>query len=235
MYIFLLILDNATTEWLSNSSFQTKVQFKKDSPDLYLYSSSDESLHDVSNAEEQLQSEASSSTVKVHQNTKRKELKIDKTQKTGKKKHTRDNKRFKPEYEQDVKNVYFEDKYRDKRNSNINTFPSRMRPFYDVNIKSIGFVKYKQPKKDAFHRYYVKNIDFVETEKKKDTVIKRTNEKETLKEDPEIDENIASWCKNLEEEQKCKTREYNEQLTENPHNIELWLQYINFQVSNKIN
>jgi hypothetical protein len=211
------------------------VQSKKDSPDLYLYSTSDESSHDVSNAEEQMQFKATSSNIKVHQHTKQKELKSNKTQKTGKRKHTRDNKRFKPEYEQDVKNVYFEDRHRDKGNNNINTFSSRMRPFYDVNRKSIGFVKYKQPKKDTLHRYYVKNIDFVEAEKKKDTVIKRTSEKETLKEDLKTDESLSSWCKNLEEEQKCKTREYNEQLAENPHNIELWLQYINFQVLNKIN
>jgi len=70
--------------------------------------------------------------------------------------------------------------------------------------------------------------------KKKDTVIKKTNEKEVLKQDDEANESIASWCKNLEEEQKYKTREFNEQLTEDPHNVELWLQYIDFQVFNKI-
>jgi len=56
------------------------------------------------------------------------------------------------------------------------------------------------------------------------------NEKETLKRDDEANESIASWCKNLGEEQKCRTREFNEQLTENAHNVELWLQYIDFQV-----
>jgi len=39
--------------------------------------------------------------------------------------------------------------------------------------------------------------------------------------DDEANESIASWYKNLEVQQKCKTREFNEQLTENAHNVEL--------------
>jgi len=53
-------------------------------------------------------------------------------------------------------------------------------------------VKCKQPKKDSFHRYYVKNIDSIEIVKKKDIVIKKTNEKEALKQDDEANECIAS-------------------------------------------
>jgi len=94
-------------------------------------------------------------------------------------------------------------------------------------VKNLS-VKCKQPKKYSFHRYYVKNIDSIEIVKKKDIVIKK-NENETLKQDDEANESIAFWCKNLKEEQNCKTREFNEQLTEDAHN-ELWLQYIDFQV-----
>jgi len=79
-------------------------------------------------------------------------------------------------------------------------------------VKNLS-VKCKQLKKDSFHRYYVKNIDAIKIVKKKDTVIKKTNEKEALKQDDGANERIASWCKNLEEEQKCRTREFNEQLT----------------------
>jgi len=43
-------------------------------------------------------------------------------------------------------------------------------------VKNLS-IKCKQPKKDSFHRYYVKNIDSIEIVKKKDTVIKKTNEK----------------------------------------------------------
>jgi len=49
-------------------------------------------------------------------------------------------------------------------------------------VKNLS-VKCKQPKKDSFHRYYVKNIDSIEIVKKKDIVIKKTNEKEALKQD----------------------------------------------------
>lgn len=224
--LYNLISDNISTEWLSNSSFQTQIP-KREPTDLY--SSSDESLHESPlNVEKQITPETIRRDTKVH--TKQR---ADKEQKAGKKKRTHDSKRHKPEYELDVENVYFEDRRRDKGNNNINTFCPRVRPYYDVSEKSLGYIKRKQSKKDPFHRYYVKNIDSAEVTKKKDTVIKKTNEKETLQQDDETAESMSSWCKNLEEEQKSKTREYNEQLTKDPHNVELWLQYIDFQVFNK--
>ncbi|KMQ95679.1 hypothetical protein RF55_4088 [Lasius niger] len=220
--------DNAdiSNKWLSNSSFQTQAPVKRETSTLSLDSSSDESLHDIPSEEKQVNSETTLLNTKIH--IKQKESKTDKAQKVKRKRRTHDSKRYKPEYEQDVKNIYFEDKHRDKGNNNINTFCPRARPSYEISEKFIGFIKHKQPK-DIFHRYYAKNIDSVESLKKKDTVIKKTIKKETLMQDEEVNENVASWCKNLEEEQKCKTREYNEQLAENPHNVELWLQYINFQ------
>lgn len=224
--MFLLILDNISIKWLSNSSFQTQIPVKRETFDLC--SSSDESLHDIPNAKNLVKSET------VLLDTKQEESKTDKIQKTKRKKRTHDSKRYKIEYEQDVKNVYFEDKHRDKGNNNINTICLRIRPSYEISEKFIGFIKHKQPKKDIFHRYYVKNIDSAESSKKKDTVIKRTIEEEISTQAEEVNENVSFWCKNLEEEQKCKTREYNEQLAEDPYNVELWLQYINFQVLNKI-
>lgn len=222
-----LILDNISTEWLSNSSFQTQIPKREPSD---LYSSSDESLHESSlKAEKQVTHEVIPQDRKVPSRQR-----TDKEQKAAKKKRTHNSKRYKPEYELDVKNIYFEDRHRDKGNNNINTFCSRVRPYYDASEKSLGYIKHKQAKKNPFHRYYVKNIDSAEAAKKKDTVIKKTTEKEVLlKQDDEANESMSSWCKNLEEEQKSKTREYNEQLTEDPHNVELWLQYIDFQVFNK--
>lgn len=210
---------------MSNSSFQTSVVPTKEL-DLSAYSLPNESLHD---AEEQIQCELTSLDVKGH--VRKKELKTDKIRKTSRKKHKHDSRSHKPEYERNVENLYFEDKHRDKGNINIDTFCSRVRPLYDVSEKYIGFVKRKQPKKIKFHRYYIKNIDSVEALKKKDTIIKKTNVKESSEQDKEVEESLP-WCKNLEEEQKSKTREYNKQLTENPYNVELWLQYINFQVLN---
>lgn len=222
------LISDVSTEWLSNSSFQTQIPIKIEPPDLY--SSSDESLHEsLLDTEKQVLSEPISRDTKVHA-----KQKIDKSQRTDRKRHTHDSKRYKPDYELDVENVYFEDRHRDKGNNNINTYCPRARPYYDISEKSLGYVKNKQPKKDMFHRYYVKNIDSAETEKKKDTVIKKTNEKEASMKQDEANESVSFWCKNLEEEQKCKTREFNEQLTENPHNVELWLQYIYFQVFNEI-
>lgn len=195
-------------------------------PDLSICSSSDESLYGT---EEQIQCATTSLDAKEHARSK--ELKTDKAQKTGRKKHKHHGKQHKPEYKQNVENLYFEDKHRDKRNNNIDTFCSRVRPLYDVSEKYIGFVKRSKPKKEKFSRYYAKNIDSIET-KKKDTIIKKTNVKETSEQNKEADESLPSWCNNLEEEQKSKTKEYNEQLLENPRNVDLWLQYIDFQVLN---
>lgn len=221
-----LVSDNVSIEWLANSSFQTQVP-KRQSLDVY--SSSDESSHEsIFKAEKQVTSEIILRDTKVDIRQR-----VDKKQKADKKRRTHDGKRYKPEYELDVENVYFEDKRRDKGNNNINTFCPRARPYYVVNKKSLGDVKLKQPKKNSFSRYYIKNIDSAETVKK-DTVIKKTNEEASIKQDNEANETTSSWCKNLEEEQISKTREYNEQLTKNPHNVELWLQYIDFQVFNKV-
>ncbi|KAL6444572.1 hypothetical protein ACFW04_002002 [Cataglyphis niger] len=219
--------DNISNKWLSNSSFPTQESIKRETSNLSFSSSSDESLHDIASSEKQIKSETTFLDTKIH--TKQKALKTDKVQKAKRKRCTHDSKRYKPKYEQDVKNVYFEDKYRDKGNNNINTFCPRARPAYEISEKFIGFIKQKQSKKDIFQRYYVKNIDSIESLKKKDTVITRTIEKETSAQVEKVNENASSWSKNLEEEQKCKIREYNEQLTKDPHNVDLWLQYINFQ------
>lgn len=159
---------------------------------------------------------------------KNKKLKADRKVRRKKRRHDK-SRQHESQYEPDVKNVYFEDRHRDKGNNNIDTFCPRARPLYDISKKCLGLIKYKQPKKHMFHRYYVKNIDST-APKKKDSIIKRTSVKETLED--EVADDVSSWCKNLEEEQKHITRNYNEQLTEEPHNIELWLQYIAFQVPN---
>lgn len=220
---------DASTEWLSNSSFCTKVPCHSKSFD---YSSSDSSasesgsLHDVSKVQSQVWCTTTSSNTKTH--AKQKELRTDKKHKKRKKNHVHESK-HKPEYEQDVKNVYFEDKHRDKGNNIDTNYSKRSRPFYDISTRSIGFINHKQPKKDVFQRYYLKNIDLVEALKKKDKGCKGIIGKETSKRDEETSKSSSSWCKNLEDEQKNKIQEYNEHLKEDPHNVKLWLQYIDFQ------
>jgi len=97
--------------------------------------------------------------------------------------------------------MYTLNRCRDKGNNNItyiHIFCPRARSYYITMLVKNLSVKCKESKKDSFHRYYVKNIDSIEIVKKKDTVIKKTNEKEALKQDNEANESIASWCKNLE-------------------------------------
>lgn len=220
IHVILSISGKTPTQWLSNSSFQTRVPVKRELSNSSPYSSSDESTHNASNIKEQ---------IKTKNDTKisAKVLKPGKTKKTEHKKHTSSGKRRKAKYEQNVENVYFEDKHRDKGNNAISTFCSRVRPAYNIGEKAIGFARYKQPRKDTFHRYYIKNIDSAEAPKKKDTVIKKTSEKEIVKEEVA---NENSWCNNIDEEQKRKTRDYNEQLMQSPRDVDLWLQYLDFQV-----
>jgi len=102
--LYVLISDNVSTEWLSNSSFQTQFPIKKEPSDLY--SSSDESLHEFSlkkPAEKQIFETISRDTkIQTRQ-------KIDKGQKVERKKRTHDSKRYnKIGYELNVENVYFE-------------------------------------------------------------------------------------------------------------------------------
>lgn len=132
----------------------------------------------------------------------------------------------KPEYEKNVENVYFEDKFRDKASNSINTLYSSVRPYYYIKINSLGFVPYKKSKKNSYKRYYVKNIDHIEKNKKKDTVIKKESTTNSSKEE----QCIPSWYIKLEELQKSKTKEYNEKLTNNPNDIQLWIEYMEFQV-----
>ncbi|CAK9825779.1 Nuclear exosome regulator NRDE2 [Anthophora retusa] len=131
----------------------------------------------------------------------------------------------KSEYEKDVENVYFEDRNRDRGNNTVKTLCSRVRPYYDINQNSLGSFPYKQSKKVTHERYYTKNIDYVSKSKTKDTVIRR----EPISTSSKEEECTPAWHIKLEELQKAKTKEYNEKLIENPNDIELWLEYIEFQ------
>jgi len=127
--------------------------------------------------------------------------------------------------------MYTSNRCRDTGNNNIHTY-THFAPEQDKSILQgwwkIYRLKASNQRRTHFTDYYVKNIYFIEIVRKKDTVIKKTNEKEALKQDDEANESIASWCNNLKKEQKCRTWKFNEQLTEDAHNVELWLQYIDF-------
>lgn len=105
----------------------------------------------------------------------------------------------------------------------VETLCSRVRPYYNSSQRNLGFISAKYSKKKVFPRYYLTNID-AQKAKKHDTVIKRTKSVEK----PE--EPLPEWCVNIDEERKSRTQEFNEKLEENPHDIELWLRYVDFQV-----
>ncbi|CAD1469461.1 unnamed protein product, partial [Heterotrigona itama] len=209
-------LENETTSWLYNSSYSEQISSKNF--DNFSFESSDETTDETSYSHKQRTVYATSKNQKPV-TEERKTSKHIKRKKKNKKIHE------KPEYEKDVKNVYFEDKYRDKGNSSINTLYSSVRPYYDIKINSLGFVPYKKSKKENYKRYYVKNIDYIEKNKKKDTVIKKESTTNSSKEE----QCIPSWYVKLEELQKSKTKEYNEKLTNNSNDVQLWIEYMEFQ------
>ncbi|KAK1117880.1 hypothetical protein K0M31_015550 [Melipona bicolor] len=209
--------ENETTSWLYNSSYSEQISSKNF--DNFSSESSDETIGETSYSHKQRT---------VYTATSKNQKPVTEEKKTSKHiKRKKKNKKIyeKPEYEKDVENVYFEDKYRDKGNNSINTLYSSARPYYDIKINSLGFVPYKKSKKDSYKRYYVKNIDYVEKNKKKDTVIKKESTANSSKEE----QCIPSWYIKLEELQKSKTKEYNEKLTNNPNDVQLWIEYIEFQ------
>lgn len=66
----------------------------------------------------------------------------------------------------------------------------------------------------------------MEKKRKKDTIIK----KGTVSTVDGEEDCTPSWRIELEEVQKARTKEYNEKLIDNPMDVQLWLEYIEFQV-----
>ncbi|XP_012286452.1 protein NRDE2 homolog [Orussus abietinus] len=210
------------TNWLSNSSFGADVTLKKSTITIS-DSSSDEYLDaDESQAQESYIAETLPPLV-VHSEDKV----IDSAKHV--KRHKKESKKYRSSKSKcktplDVKNVFFEDRHRDRGNCTVDTLCSRVRPLYNVEKRHSACISRKHFLKDSFQRYHVKNLD-AERLKKKDTVIKR----ESRKADTDNKEELPSFCVNLEEEYKKRTQEFNEKLTQNPNDITLWQQYVDFQ------
>ncbi|XP_076620504.1 nuclear exosome regulator NRDE2 [Colletes latitarsis] len=216
------LLKGDEASWLYNVSCLERISSKNivDFPS----DSSDETINKATRPDKQQVSYNTTLNNDSHIQKERKTQKYVRKRKLEKKKHAHE-KVKKPEYKREVENVYFEDKYRDKGNNTVKTLCSRVRPYYDIEKNSLGFVSFKQPKKDSYERYYIKNIDSVDRAKKKDNIIRKDSTTNTFKND----ESTPSWCTNLEELQKNKIKEYNERLTDNPNNVNLWVEYIEFQ------
>ncbi|XP_066603817.1 nuclear exosome regulator NRDE2 [Prorops nasuta] len=124
-------------------------------------------------------------------------------------------------YKQNVKNVYFEDTKRNVANNHIKTISCKERPYYKISYKTMGCTIFKKFPKKKTNRYYVVNLDTLNKSKKK-----FHKEKNKINEEGDND---FSWGTKIEEEWVKKTKEYNQRLAENPENIDLWIEYINFQ------
>lgn len=217
------IIENESASWLCNSSCLDRIS-SNNFVDLSS-ESSDETLHNVSHLNKQASHNAVPSSKPKLTSEETRRLKHNKRKKKEKKRHTC-KVAEKLKYEQIVDNVYFEDKYRDKGNNTVKTLCSRVRPYYDIKRNSLGFISYKQPKKNFCKRYYAINIDSIQRRKKADSVIKKELTINSLKEE----ECLPFQYNDFEELQKSKTKEYNERLANNMNDIKLWLEYIDFQV-----
>ncbi|KAG7198202.1 hypothetical protein KM043_005611 [Ampulex compressa] len=214
--------DSTLPNWLTNSSFHANIPPRH----LVIDFSSDSSVNEFPNddVDGNVLSRAVSPLPVKSKAVQRRESRHVKKRKRDKKKHYH---KEKADYPKEVKNVYYEDKYRDRGNSTVNTLCSRVTATYNIMTRPLGFVPSKRKlKKEIYERYYVRNIDASEKSRKKDTIIKRNSTKNTVTEEEEM---TTTWHKNMLEEQTTKTREFNEKLMEEPNNIDLWLKYIEFQ------
>lgn len=204
-------------KWLSNSSFQSGIEFNKPI-DITSSSSEDETVQVPVFPKREIIPE----NVKIISSS----LNIsdtNKSRKHHKKKKKKHKIKIEEKYEKQVDNLYYEDRILDARFCTVDTLCSRVRPLYNLSEHSLGFISGKRFKKRVFRRYYSKNVDKEEQSKKKDSIIQRTKCEEKI-------EILPEWCVNIEEEQKNKTQDFNKNLEENPHDIQIWLNYINFQV-----
>ena len=210
------------TSWLSNSSYLERISSNK----LARRSSesSDEILSEIPCPNKQASRDTPSLSEERPIPEERKRSRHTRRREKEKRKYARKT-LAKPEYKQEVENVYFEDKFRDKGNATVNTLCSRVRPHYDVKTHSLGFVLYKQPKRGTCERYYVRNIDSIDSKEKRDNIITRETATNSAKED----EDTPSWSTNFEQLQRNRIKEHNQKLTDDPNNIKLWVEYIEFQ------
>ncbi|CAL7937139.1 unnamed protein product [Xylocopa violacea] len=213
-----LTRENDSINWLHNSSYSEQIS-SSNFVDLSS-GSSDETTNETSSLHKKQETSNAVTSFKIEKAVSEEKKRFKRIKKRKKDKR-------KCGYEKDVENVYFEDKYRDKENNTVKTLCSRVRPYYDVHRSTLGVVSYKHSKKVTYERYYARNIDYIEKNKKNSAIIRKDFIINTSKEEEE--ECTPLWSIKLEELQKAKTKEYNEKLIDSPNDISLWLEYIAFQ------
>ena len=217
-----IFTEKGSEKWLFNSSFTSQIAFTKPVIDISSTSSEDESEQVLSVVEDET---GPGDVINLSSDSSENErLKAKKRHKKKKKKHKQKKVKTEVKYEREVKNVYFEDKIRDKRMCTVQTLCSRARPYYDSSNLTLGFISTKRFKRKVSHRYYISNIDMGGKSKKKVSIFTKAPSVH-YSEDP-----LPEWCVNIDQEKKNRTQEFNEKLEKNPYDIELWLQYVDFQV-----
>ncbi|XP_063981715.1 nuclear exosome regulator NRDE2 [Diachasmimorpha longicaudata] len=147
-----------------------------------------------------------------------------KRRKSKKRKSSKETK-SKIKYELVVDNVYFDDRVRDKGNLRVDTLCSRARPLYSSSCKTLGLASVKYKKKQLLHRYFALIADSAKKSSKKFKA-----ERPTPQNDPQVSQEfLNSLQQTKEEETRQKIKEFNEQLLEDPQNVDLWVEYINFE------
>ncbi|KAF7993786.1 hypothetical protein HCN44_010393 [Aphidius gifuensis] len=221
--------DGASTSWLKNSSYKiNNVSAIK----RIIISSSDSSDCEVVDTVDltkkvypliSLDSDVEVTTTE-NKNT------LQSTKKHKKKKHKSDkHKKQKIKQEYGVEGIFFEDTG-DKGNLKVDTLCSRARPLYDLSEKTLGFIKYKSHKnKESMKRYYFHNKKHIKIKKHK-MLIKKTKTDTTNDDDNNTEEfdYFLNDKASKDEEKKLKIKEFNEKLSNEPNNINLWLEYINY-------
>ncbi|XP_011302659.1 protein NRDE2 homolog [Fopius arisanus] len=145
-----------------------------------------------------------------------------KKHKKSKKHRSNKNTKGKMKYEPVVDNVYYDDRIRDRGNFKVDTLCSRARPLYTVFYKTLGFIPFTHKKKSPLPRYFAISSD---TPQKSSKVSSKK-----LKDATEQSLDIVRTPEQIkEDETKSRIKEFNEQLSEDPNDIDLWVQYINFE------
>ncbi|XP_057323070.1 nuclear exosome regulator NRDE2 [Microplitis mediator] len=221
------IINEPNTSWLTNSSFQPEIipgpriiLLSSDSSDCEVIDEVTEKKYETVSVNSDVQ-EVDYREHKPHHHHHHHHKKHKKS-----KKHKKDKDKDKraAKYQPVVENLYYEDLVKDKSIYKVDTLCPRARPRYFCYKKTLGFVAVKKDKKTVVKRYFAKNLDEKETKAKTklSSVIQR--HKIVYEESDEFKEKIMRQ----EEEKKSKIKYFNEQLAEDPHNVDLWLEYINF-------
>lgn len=211
--------DKSSKSWLENSSFQAENIAAVGVTEISSDSSDCEFLETVESKEKNyplISLDLDPDVIKSSGTLKSKKHK--------KKKHKQ---KLKVKQVYGAENIFFEDNVIDRGNLKVDTLCSRARPLYDLSEKSIGFVKNKSFKnKETIKRYFA-DRKREKTRKNHDGSLKRV--KKTDKNDENIEEFNLNDKAVREEAKKLKIKEFNERLGEDPENVDLWLDYINFE------